>query len=81
VLSPLSDEDLPLSLIRFGDTDTDVIPNGGYTAASTTSERAAAAIHEASTQLYERLLPIREAMLKEKATVTWKVIMRLSDRP
>jgi abscisic-aldehyde oxidase len=66
VLSPLADDDIPLSQVRFGDTNTDVLPSGGYTAASTTSERACAAVHAACEELAERLAPVRARLLAAK---------------
>jgi len=55
-----------LSMVQFADTDTDVIPNGGYTAASTTSERACAAVDAACRVMVKRLAPLRDRLMQEK---------------
>jgi len=55
-----------LSMVQFADTDTDAIPNGGYTAASTTSERACAAVDAACQEMVKRLTPLRDRLLQEK---------------
>jgi xanthine dehydrogenase molybdopterin-binding subunit B len=54
---------LTLDMIRFADTDTDSIPNGGYTAGSTTSERACAAVHAAALEMARRLEPVKQRLL------------------
>ena len=62
-----------LEMVRFADTDTDVLPNGGFTAASTTSERACAAVQAACLQLVQRLTPLRDRLMSERkgADLTW----------
>lgn len=55
-----------LSMVQFADTDTDAIPNGGYTAASTTSERACAAVDAACHEMVKRLTPLRDRLLQER---------------
>lgn len=55
-----------LDMIQFADTNTDIIPNGGFTAASTTSERACAAVDAACQELVKRLKPLRDRLLRNK---------------
>mmetsp|Transcript_20479 Transcript_20479/g.31973 ORF Transcript_20479/g.31973 Transcript_20479/m.31973 type:complete len:1304 (-) Transcript_20479:80-3991(-) len=79
VLNKLAPVDL--SLIRFGDMDTFVIPNETFTGGSTGSEGAAAAAMKAAKTLRDNLTPVLEKLQQKKkdekkegeeAQVTWK---------
>lgn len=70
-----------LGQVRFADTDTDSIPNGGYTAASTTSERACAAVDAACREMVARLAPLRDRLRAQEgrsanAPVTWRELVK-----
>lgn len=83
-LSQLTDEEggLSISMVRFGDTNTEVIPNGGFTGGSTTSERACGAVHKACQELVERLRSTKEDLVRKKGggSVTWKELIAAAVR-
>ncbi|BDA47143.1 Xanthine dehydrogenase/oxidase [Coccomyxa sp. Obi] len=69
-LLPEEQRPLPMHLLRIGDSRSDLVPNGGPSWSSTTSESTVAAITEACKQLVANLEPYRQE--GETAEDTWR---------
>jgi len=65
-LGRLLGEPLDLKLIKFADTDSNVIPNMSFTGYSTGSEGAAVAVQRCCDIFLERLKPVLEGVRKAK---------------
>ncbi|EIE21740.1 molybdenum cofactor-binding domain-containing protein [Coccomyxa subellipsoidea C-169] len=68
-LLPKDQRPLPMELLRIGDSRSDIVPNGGPSWSSTTSESTVAAVTEACRQLVANLEPWRQE--GETAEETW----------
>jgi len=65
---------LDLDMIRFSETDSNVVPNAAFTGGSTGSEGVATAVQRACNILLERLKPIHE-ILDNKDGVAWQELI------
>ncbi|KAK7276559.1 hypothetical protein RIF29_17702 [Crotalaria pallida] len=64
-----------LEKIRVVQSDTVSLIQGGYTAASTTSETCCEAVGLSCNVLVERLKPLKENLEKEKGSIKWELLI------
>ncbi|KAK9835884.1 hypothetical protein WJX74_010187 [Apatococcus lobatus] len=71
-LLPAALQPLPMELVRIGDTDTAISPNGGPTWSSTGSESTCAAVQEACKQLRGSLAAAMAGVSGASAAAAWR---------